>query len=310
MVILNGLIHENRIFDSKVTFYRGSSTSQIDICLTNNVKIVDELKILDKTPVSDHCPMILSLHYPTNCSYDIINECAKGFLSYDHFDLNKKLRKTTRVEKCDLAKLYKELEDLGNELLPELETDMLTRNGLETLNKRITDGIYTACRRSKRKHTPIHVTGNLLNCDSKHFKAIADANAMNYRRLHNDNDPRALHYRELWLHFQELSYQKEEEEYLQDDSKQWKELSRENPKKMWELIDWSNKDKGSKEDIPPLIIEKFFKNIFQSETTLNHPQLQEAEERITRYVNKNDVTDKDISEEEIKKASLKMKRWY
>ena len=87
-----------------------------------------------------------------------------------------------------------------------------------------------------------------------------------------------------------------------------KELSRENPKKMWELIDWSNKDKGSKEDIPPLIIEKFFRKIFQSETTMNHPKIQEAEEQITRYVNENEVTDNDISEEEVKTASLKMKR--
>ena len=181
-------IHENRIFESKFTFYRGSSTSQIDICLTNHVRIVENFQILDKTIVSDHCPLILSLRSPTNCSYDIINKCASSFLSYDHYDWNKKLRKTARVENCDLVKLYSELEELSNELLPGLETDEMTHTGLETLNKRITDGIYTACVRSKKNRTPIHVTGNLLNCNSKHFKAIADANAMNYRRLHNEND--------------------------------------------------------------------------------------------------------------------------
>ena len=180
--LLNGLIHANRSFDSKFTFFRGYNASQNDVCLTNNTVDTCELKILDKLPLSDHCPVVINFKGNSNCSTDLLNKCAIGFRSYDHADVNLRLRKTTKLEHCNLANLVYDLEVLGTILLADYtDNPVITADDIERLNSRISVGIYDSIHKNKRRQNNHEVSDLFVkhnNCDSKHFKAIADANKM------------------------------------------------------------------------------------------------------------------------------------
>ena len=110
------------------------------------------------------------------------------------------------------------------------------------------------------------------------------------------------------MQFQELAMLKKKEETLGNNSKQWMHLFSKKPKKMWELVDWKMKDNREKKDLSPDIISKFFKGIFQAEKINNDPKISEAKELVDQYNHVCEVTDKDISDEEMSKASRKMKR--
>ena len=216
MVLLNGLHHEYKKFDSDFTFFRGNKTTQIDICITNYTINTDNLKILHKNPISDHTPVLVTFKIDLNPPLDLIDSCASKFLTYDHYDINRKLRRPIKLENCNLLNLVTDLERLGNELLQEFDGPIESKTEVETLNIRITDGIYEACQRNRRKESLSQMIPreavNLHNCNSKNFQAIADANAAQFNRLLEINDPRADTYKETWLNFQEMAFLKGKEE--------------------------------------------------------------------------------------------------
>ena len=71
-----------------------------------------------------------------------------------------------------------------------------------------------------------------------------------------------------------ISFMKEREEQQANNSKHWKHLYNEKPKKMWELIDWKQKDQKEKRELPADVIAKFFKGIFQAKKIENDPKLK------------------------------------
>ena len=312
LAILNGLIHENRTFDSNYTFSRGKTASQIDLCLTNNIDNTNNLRIMKKTAISDHNPVTITISVKRNCPLTILKSCATGFLSYSHYDINRKIPRTVKMENCNLVNLVKDLEKLGNDLLMEFRHDIDTKEEVEHLNQKITEGIREACLRNRRTETVSELINsgseNLQNCNSHNFQAIADANAEYFQALAQANDPRTQIYKDKWLQFQELALLKRKEELTENNSKQWKHLLNEKPKKMWELVDWKAKDTREKKELSPDIISKFFKGIFQAKKTEKDPKIQEAEELVNQYDNTCEVTDKDITAEEIDIAAKKMKR--
>ena len=244
VTILNGLIHNNKKFDNNFTFSRGRSASQIDVCLTNNINNANNLRILKKTPISDHNPITITISMKRNLPLPLIESSAAGFLSYKHYDINRKIPRTVKLENCNLVNLMNDLETLGNELLLEFGNEIETKQEMECLNQKITEGIYQACRRNRRTETVNELISsgpeNLRNCDSQNFQAIADANSEYFQTLVQEKDPRAPIYKEKWLQFQELALLKKKEEALGNNSKQWLYLFNGKPKKMWELIDWKN----------------------------------------------------------------------
>ena len=312
LTILNGLIHQNKTFDSKHTFSRGKSASQIDICITNNIDDTSNLKIQKKTAVSDHNPVTITISMERRCPLPILELCADGFLSYKHYDVNRKIPRTVKMENCNLVNLTKDLESLGNDLLLEFGHEIETKEEMECLNEKITKGIYECCARNRRTETISELINdgseNLQNCDSHNLQAIADANANYFELLTQTDDPRAQTYKEKWLHFQELAMLKRKEEILGNNSKQWMHLFNEKPKKMWELVDWKKKNTKEKKELSPDIISKFFKGIFQAKKIENDPKIDEARELVDQYNQTCEITDKDISDEEISKAAQKMKR--
>ena len=179
VMILNGLVEHDKTFDTNFTFSRGKSASQIDICLTNNISNTKNLRILKKTAISDHNPVTITLSMKRNFPLPLLESCAAGLFSYKHYDINRKIPKTVRMENCNLVNLMKDLETLGNELLLEHGNEIETKQEMECLNRKITKGIYEACLKNRRTETLTEIvnygTENLRNCGSSNFQAIADA---------------------------------------------------------------------------------------------------------------------------------------
>ena len=241
-------------------------------------------------------------------------QCATGFRSYDHEDVNLRLRRSAKLEHCNLVNLVTDLEALGEKLQTEYH-DVRLPEDIEKLNLSITNGIYDALLKNKKKRRTVSnelsiLLNNHNNCDSKHFKSIAEANELCYQfHLEKRNISVAYNYRDLWLKYQELAYIKEDEEIVKSKCSQWKALNKENPKKMWELIDWKDSSSKQKDEIiPARVIEKFFCGIFQAPFLLDKPTITDASEMINEYLGVCEDTDKDILSDELKIACKKMKR--
>ena len=107
------------------------------------------MTILHKNSLSDYNPVLITLKANLNTSLDLIESCA----SYNHYDVNRNLCRPIKLENCNLPNLVTDLERLGNELLQEYDGPIDSKAEVETLNTRITDGIYEPCRRYRRKET-------------------------------------------------------------------------------------------------------------------------------------------------------------
>ena len=58
---------------------------------------------------------------------------------------------------------------------------------------KLTNYLYECCRNSyKEKEQHIEISGNLLNCKSANFKAIADANLFTYNTLSQQKHPELI----------------------------------------------------------------------------------------------------------------------
>ena len=149
--LLNGFVHPTKIFESKFTFFRGKQASQNDVCITNNLVETQCLSILNKLPSSDHCPVVLKFTADISNSYDLLFQCAAGFRSYDHEDVNLRLRRSAKLEHCNLVNLVTDLEALGEKLQTEYH-DVRLPEDIEKLNLSITNGIYDALLKNKELH--------------------------------------------------------------------------------------------------------------------------------------------------------------
>ena len=111
MKIVNGAITSNKVYDSDFTFFSGNRMSQNDWCLTNNMDIITEFKILPKCIYSDHCPCFVSIVYHTWPSLGIVHDCSAGFQNHTHYDVNRKLPTTINVKQLNLVAFGETLEE-------------------------------------------------------------------------------------------------------------------------------------------------------------------------------------------------------
>ena len=101
--------------------------------------------------------------------------------------------------------------------------------------------IYDCFIGSKRERTEkIPVTGNLLNCKSSNFKAIAEAHMFTYQTLSAKNDPNAAKYLEDWVKFDALAREASNIELNVRVNKFWKD-KRFNGKELWKAVDWKGR---------------------------------------------------------------------
>ena len=91
MVILNGLVYNEKNFDSKFTYYRGRLRSQNDTILSYTVEDIKEFHIMERVIFSDHCPTALTCKVTDVPSLMLIYKCSKDLFSYDHLYVNRRI---------------------------------------------------------------------------------------------------------------------------------------------------------------------------------------------------------------------------
>ena len=298
IILINGLTYNDKDFDSKMTFYRGLKTSQNDTCMSNNIKIIRTFNILPKINYSDHTPCMLNLELDTRVPLVLINDCSAGFKSYHHYDINKKLKKTIKLENMDLVRLDEDLHTISVELHQHLAASNITAETIHEISNTLTDLIYDCCTRNLRKRDDIRDPPQ-QNCTSENFKAIANANYAQYVRLKDADTITAENYRSEWIYYMDVGIMEEKKERAQLRNKKWAVLNNKNPKELWRLIDWKGDCNAKEENISPETIQTFFRKVFQSGKTANNPTLDCINNVIKNYVNYVDVTDKPISLSEI-----------
>ena len=272
--VVNGL--EIGQFDSKFTFYRGKVRSQVDLTITNTVKCVKSLEICHKNIYSDHCPMMLSCTLEFIPSIPMIRECSANMFLYDHYDVNRRIRKPLNLSRIDTAKLLPSLIQLAEDLQDETRN-----NDVDNLCALITNGIYNKCVDSYKKNV-MSVDAvrkdRYPNCNSRHFKAMADINLSVYN-MHsdrNDGSESYLPYLHEWKKFEELAAAAESDEMNINCNKSWKDVKKDG-KKMWSLIDWKGKNELCKDDkVNESEVNKYFKGIFQSEQIADNPIIDDV----------------------------------
>ena len=95
--VVNGVIHDEISCDSNFTYYRGNLSSQNDSGIANSIESIERFSILPKVPQSDHCPCALSVTIKINPSLKIINDCACGILNYEHYDVNRRIKRPIKL---------------------------------------------------------------------------------------------------------------------------------------------------------------------------------------------------------------------
>ena len=104
-----------------------------------------------------------------------------------------------------------------------------------------------------------------------------------------------------WIEAERLTTKLEEEEYNTRVNEQWKYCAKNDPRRMWNAIDWKGKSINRKSEIlTEDTIHSYFTQIFQSPKTVNKPTLDTI--RITEYENYVEELDQDITLEEVNES--------
>ena len=162
----------------------------------------------------------------------------------------------------------------------------------------------------KKSRTPMQLQTSPYpqhkNCTSANFKAIAEANLVQYEHLRNDDNVLAEHYWDEWIRYHTIATSLEDEELRQSNTKRWKHLLEKDPRKLWKQLDWKGHPQTRPEEIPSETIYKFFSNIFQSPILSNKPTIASISDEISNYNISSDIIDNDIEMEEVDHAIKKL----
>ena len=176
MVILNGLVYNDKNFDSKFTYYRGRLRSQNDTILSNTVEDIKEFHIMERFIFSDHCPTALTCKVADVPSLMLIYKCSKDLFSYDHLDVNRRILPPLKINRMDITKARFLLRKGAADVKEKIAENLVDNNALCNI---ISNTIYIACKDSYKdtRHQDVpDIEPNLTNCNSENFKAIAHAN--------------------------------------------------------------------------------------------------------------------------------------
>ena len=148
---------------------------------------------------------------------------------------------------------------------------------------------------------------NNKNCNSRNYQAIANMNLYTYETQIQIGIPfeQCMHFLEKWTNFEQLAIEADTRELNLQINKSWKNATRDG-KKLWDLIDWHGKAEIKKETlIHDRDVDLYFRSIFQSENTLNHPTVSDIE-NIDTYEMYIPILDDTPQKEEFERATKKI----
>jgi hypothetical protein len=283
LCIVNGLKIDMKTFDSKFTFFRGNLKSQNDWCITNRIQTVRSFVINEKLNMSDHTPLSVEICVSRELTLDFIAMVSRGTFSYEAYDRSKTLRTKVTMETMNTDNLVGEFDDIA-----AIVTEMMNDEGVEidVISNRIVDSIYNTCS-SRRSKQLKRIPDEKKNLTSRNFQAIATANLNMYSLAIQRNDPGAIDYYNAWVNNHEYALSKEKEEYNEKVNSQWKTMAKDNPKKLWKVIDYKDKAATETNDdvskISEKAIQKYFRGIFQDERLSERPTISDVREAVDEY---------------------------
>ena len=304
IVLVNGLKFGSRSFDSDFTFYRGRVKSPNDWCASNYIKCIQTFKILPKTLLSDHTPIEMKIRISSETSFELLKDISAGTFSYETYDRSKNMRSKLTIENVNTDNLKFRLDNVADYITENLER----RTELNNLSAALNDRLYDACRKIT-KSGPIRIPNDLRNLNSQNFRAIAEANLMMYIHSIQREDPgeQSDAYYNIWRSNLEYAIQKEKEEYNEKINVSWRSAAKNNPKKLWEMINYneSNKNNISTAGLDERAIYDYFSNIFQSKKIIYTPTIADIKNSLEEYFVYIPVLDDDFTIAELNLAIQK-----
>ena len=293
MVMLNGLIKENVAFDTNYTFFRGKLMSQNDLVFSNDPQSISFVTILPKMTQSDHCPVTIGYEIKLDTPLDFVHDCAYHTFNNDQYDINRRVKQSFRLDKIDIPKALEKLS---------VPFDIGTENNNTSATK-LSNHIYDCFTTSKKeREEKIHISDNLLNCTSSHFKAIAEAHLLRYQSLSAENHPNAPTYLESWIKFDTLAREATNRELNVKVNKSWKSRKFDG-KKLWQAVDWKGSaEQKTEKPAHEADTMKYFTSIFQSTKTKDHDTIMDIRDELDNYDNYVPSLDNPFTMEELEKA--------
>ena len=271
--IVNGRIVNNKIFDSKFTFFRGKVRSQNDLVLSNSLETIDSFSVMDKYIYSDHTPTSTIITVDERTPLNLLNSCADGIFNDNHWDINKRRLPPLVFSRIDWANVIPCLEEKSRQITNSLQSNSLNNDELDAL---ISSTIYDTCKTNYKINESVCLPASSTSfCNSKNFKAIADMNLFTYNFHTRNGASMEIRnpYLENYLKYQQLAMEAENQEVCAKRNTAWRTVKKD-VKKLWENIDWKGQaDTKNETLIHESEITPYFKNIFQSEKTKDHPKI-------------------------------------
>ena len=284
LAIVNGLIHASKIFESDFTFFRGKLKSQNDWCVTNSIENIDSFLIIPKLSVSDHCPLSLKIRSPKTCPLVFINEVSRGIFSYELYDRSKIIKPKLTLENINTDNLINKFDNLADFITQNLQTNDVDTN---VLSVAVSNKIYESCR-EKKKHNRARIPDDRQHLSSHNFRAIADANLQMYvlSLQRNDTIVEQSRYFRVWESNLAFAAIKEKLEYNVRRNTSWQYASKNNPKKLWKMIDYKGDNDSKCDDINGIdekVIQSYFRGIFEADRLVKNPTIADINHSLVTY---------------------------
>ena len=138
IIVLNELYADNFKFDSKFTYSKGERCSQNDFAMVYSIEGIISFIIIEKTIYSDHWPLSISYDVCIEVSLNLIEDCSKGLLDYEHLDINKRKLPSINPFRVDWLKAIPALEKASIDI-KEMVRDAYVSN--DVLDSHITNTI-------------------------------------------------------------------------------------------------------------------------------------------------------------------------
>ena len=193
------------------------------------------------------------------------------------------------MEYLDVNKVVEEFSYLAGQIR-EVYGDITNSNQTIEIYNRLADGVYNCCLKNEKRKIIFDLPHH-NNCEAEIFKAIADAHFARYCNLVNTSSHEAMIHQKEWLKYDHYALIAGNTKRENSRTKKLNHLLKKDPKKLWEILSWKEKENKERRTIPSSIIEKYFRRIFQAEKMMNYPKLVDVKDLINEYENEDETLD-------------------
>ena len=181
----------------------------------------------------------MKIQIPWLVPLELWDHISSGMFSYEMHDRSKVMKPKLTINKVHAHGLQARFDNVADYITDNLHVQ---ESDIDELSTAVNDRIYDACTK-KIRNSRVIIPPDKRNLASVNFRAIADANMNMYTRSiqRNDDAEQRMEYFRVWKCNIEYATQKEKDEYNEKVNVSWRSAAKENPKKLWEMIDYSDR---------------------------------------------------------------------